>query len=74
MKKRIMTLFLVFLIVSVAFAATGTTIVYITKTGAKYHGDGCASLKKSRIKVTLSEAVSRGYAPCKICNPPILTK
>ena len=52
--------------------APGDTIVYITRTGAKYHRDGCRSLAKSRIPITLGEAVKRGYGPCKICKPPVL--
>lgn len=44
--------------------------VYITKTGKKYHRDGCGSLSKSKIPITLEEAKSKGYEPCKTCNPP----
>lgn len=45
------------------------TTVYVTKTGAKYHIDGCRSLSKSKIPISLSEAKAR-YAPCSVCNPP----
>lgn len=45
-------------------------IVYGTKTGAKYHLDGCRSLAKSKIPMTLSAAKSSGLTPCSICNPP----
>jgi len=44
-------------------------IVYITKTGEKYHQIGCRYLKYSSIPITLSEAISRGYTPCSICKP-----
>jgi hypothetical protein len=44
--------------------------VYITKTGEKYHRDGCSSLRTSRYAVSLKEAVARGYGPCKNCKPP----
>ena len=44
--------------------------VYGTKTGAKYHVDGCKSLSKSKIPMTLSAAKSSGLTPCSICNPP----
>lgn len=47
----------------------GTT-VYITKSGEKYHSDGCRSLSKSKIPIDLSNAKSKGYAPCNVCNPP----
>jgi endonuclease YncB( thermonuclease family) len=45
--------------------------VYVTKTGEKYHREGCRSLAKSSIPTTLGEAAGK-YAPCSICNPPIL--
>ncbi|MCB1217197.1 hypothetical protein KDL44_07380 [bacterium] len=46
-----------------------TYVVYITKTGKKYHLDGCQYLKKSKIKTTLAEA-RRNYDACKVCKPP----
>jgi hypothetical protein len=45
-------------------------IVYITRTGKKYHRAGCRYLKKSKIPITLKEAKRRGYTPCKVCKPP----
>lgn len=45
-------------------------IVYITKSGKKYHVDGCDSLCNSKIPIKLSEAKKKGYGPCKGCNPP----
>lgn len=44
--------------------------VYITKTGKKYHRDGCSSLSKSKISISLSDAKKKDYEPCKKCNPP----
>jgi len=44
--------------------------VYITKTGKKYHRDGCRSLSQSKIKTTLQEAKAKGYTACKACHPP----
>lgn len=46
------------------------TIVYITKTGTKYHKGNCYCLK-SKIKKTLSEVKDK-YEPCSICNPPVI--
>lgn len=43
--------------------------IFRTKTGSKYHLDGCSALK-SKIALTLKEAKSLGLEPCKICNPP----
>ncbi len=48
----------------------GDTIVYITKTGKKYHRDGCKYLRKSRMPIKMREASSSGYGACKICYPP----
>jgi hypothetical protein len=44
--------------------------VYVTKTGTKYHLDGCRSLSRSKIAMKLSEAARR-YGPCSICRPPV---
>ena len=43
-------------------------VVYITKTGKKYHRAGCRYLKYSRFKITMAEALERGYAR-KVCRP-----
>ena len=45
-------------------------IVYITKTGTKYHVEGCRFLRKSRIPITLKEAKARGFTACKVCGAP----
>ena len=42
-------------------------VYYITKTGTKYHIDGCRSLSKSKIQISYSDAVKRGYDPCNSC-------
>jgi nitrate/TMAO reductase-like tetraheme cytochrome c subunit len=47
-----------------------STTVYVTKTGKKYHKDGCRYLSQSIIKTTLKEAKANGYTPCKVCHPP----
>jgi competence protein ComEC len=44
--------------------------VYTTKTGSKYHVDGCSSLSKSKIPISLSNAKEEGLGPCSKCNPP----
>ena len=41
--------------------------VYITRTGEKYHRNGCQYLRKSCIPISLSEAQSLGYEPCSRC-------
>jgi hypothetical protein len=45
------------------------TIVYVTKTGSKYHRDGCQHLRQSKIPMPLSQAASM-YDPCSRCRPP----
>lgn len=77
--KKVICIFILLLIsmqfslfvVSVHAADNGDTIVYITRTGEKYHRNGCSYLSKSKIAVTLSDAVSRGYTPCSRCAPPV---
>jgi len=44
--------------------------VFTTNTGSKYHVDGCSSLRKSKIPISLSDAKSEGLTPCSKCNPP----
>lgn len=57
MNKKCLAVIFAVLVFSLLMAAPGTTIVYITKTGSKYHLDGCSYLKKSKIQTTLYEAV-----------------
>ena len=45
-----------------------SSIVYITKTGKKYHRLNCRTLR-SIIKTTKKEAQAKGYTACKICCP-----
>lgn len=47
-----------------------TITVYKTKTGAKYHLEGCSSLSQSKIPISLNDAKNQGLTPCKNCNPP----
>lgn len=50
-------------------AVIGQT-VYATKTGGKYHAEGCRFLAKSMAAVTVEEARKRGLEPCSISAPP----
>lgn len=47
-----------------------SVVVYITKTGKKYHSDWCRYLSKSKIETTLENAMNSGYTPCSKCGPP----
>jgi competence protein ComEC len=51
-------------------ASNDAITVYVTKTGTKYHRDGCRYLSKSKIAISLNDAIADGYTPCSICNPP----
>lgn len=73
---RALTILLLFISCTIsyslsAYADNGDTVVYITRTGECYHNDGCSYLK-SKIEISLSEAVSAGYRPCSRCHPPKL--
>jgi micrococcal nuclease len=50
--------------------ADSSTTVYVTNSGTKYHRDGCSALSRSKIVVTLEDAVRSGYESCGICRPP----
>ena len=43
------------------------SVVYITREGKKYHSEGCSYLNKSKLKVSLREAIENRYEPCKRC-------
>jgi endonuclease YncB( thermonuclease family) len=45
--------------------------VYVTKSGTKYHREGCRYLSNSAIPISLQNAVER-YQPCSVCKPPVL--
>ena len=48
---------------------SGDVTVYITKTGEKFHRDGCQYLRKSQIPISRSNAIAQGYGACSRCNP-----
>ncbi len=48
---------------------TKAQTVYITRTGKKYHRDGCRYLR-SRIPISLKDAKAKGYTVCSVCRPP----
>ena len=53
-----------------AIADNSETIVYVTRTGYAYHREGCGHLR-SKIEMSLREAVEAGYSPCEDCKPPL---
>lgn len=44
-------------------------IVFITRTGIRYHRGNCWHLRKSRMPIEIGEAEGKGYTPCKVCKP-----
>jgi micrococcal nuclease len=46
-------------------------VVYVTKSGTKYHRQGCRALAKSATPIRLAEVGNR-YQPCAVCDPPRL--
>lgn len=74
MKKRIVAITCAFLVLISAlsipiYADNSATVVYVTRTGYAYHKSGCSYLR-SKIELTLREAVESGYSPCSRCHPP----
>ena len=47
-----------------------TQTVYITRTGKRYHREGCRYLTASKIPISLKDAKAKGYSACKVCHPP----
>lgn len=48
--------------------ANAATVVYITDTGEKYHGNNCFYLNNSKKAISLSVALNRGYTACSYCH------
>ncbi|MCD8158607.1 MAG: MBL fold metallo-hydrolase, partial [Clostridiales bacterium] len=48
---------------------SNSPIVYVTKTGSKYHRAGCSYLDDSAYEITLSDAENMGLTPCSRCKP-----
>ncbi|GHU38658.1 hypothetical protein FACS1894190_00720 [Spirochaetia bacterium] len=46
--------------------------VYLSKSGSKYHLENCSTLKDTKIKTKLTDAITAGKSPCSVCNPPLL--
>ena len=44
-------------------------VVYIAKTGKKYHLENCRTLRGEKEAIDLNEAIKNGYEACKVCNP-----
>lgn len=69
LRRRLLLTFLL-AIAAVASASAQVEKVYVTRTGEKYHRDGCRSLARSKIEMPLADAAAR-YGACKVCRPPV---
>lgn len=53
------------------YAEDGTPIVYITKSGNKYHNEYCFHLENGiSVDISLARAEKLGYTRCQKCDPP----
>lgn len=52
--------------------APASIIVFVTKTGEKYHQSWCQYLSESKIQIQLGDATARAFSPCLVCRPPLL--
>jgi len=52
-------------------SGSDSTVVYITRTGQRYHKDGCRHLSRSKIESTISAAKAQGLTACGTCRPPV---
>jgi hypothetical protein len=55
---------------TVAKQENQTRTVYITRSGKKYHLDGCQYLAAGKTAISLKDAKAKGYTACKVCHPP----
>jgi hypothetical protein len=67
--KSLIFILLWLLLASCSSSTTNAQTVYVTKTGEKYHNDGCRHLR-SKIEISLKKAIELGYGPCGVCRPP----
>ncbi len=65
MKKLLLTLLVLIVAVSTAFAT-----VFVTPKGKKYHVENCSTLSRSKVihEVSIEQAKSMGYTACKVCK------
>jgi hypothetical protein len=70
--KKLVGLFFLLIFLTTSINVIAQT-VYVTKTGSKFHNDGCRYLSQSKISLDLSAAIAKGYGPCSVCKPPTQT-
>jgi hypothetical protein len=70
-KRRLTVVAAIALVLALGAQRAADPIVYITKTGTKYHTATCRYLRQSKYAIRLSETRGR-YTPCSVCKPPTL--
>jgi methylphosphotriester-DNA--protein-cysteine methyltransferase len=45
------------------------TYVYVKEGGKRYHKKNCKVVPTGKKRITLSDAIKKGYTPCKVCKP-----
>ncbi len=45
------------------------SIVFVTKSGTKFHLEGCRHLSENAREIIYQSALTNGYEPCKVCFP-----
>ena len=43
-------------------------MVWVGKTGTKYHNQWCGTLKGKGHQITMEQAQAEGRQPCKVCH------
>jgi micrococcal nuclease len=54
---------------SAADTSSPNTLVYVGRSGTKYHRADCYTIRNSKRAISLSEAERAGYGPCSLCKP-----
>ncbi len=67
-----LVMILSFSVTVLAYTVPGTTVVFVTTYGEKYHRIGCPYLLSVH-SMTIREAEASGYKPCSRCHPDYLT-
>jgi len=67
----ILTIIIICTISVISFADEEEIIVFITRTGDRYHIESCRYARNST-SIILTEAISNGYIPCITCSPPTI--
>ena len=61
-------IFLFFVFASLSIQLVSAQIVYVTKSGKKYHSKTCSLAKTGKVGVLLVDAKKQGYTACSNCK------